>query len=777
MHGTGDKTGSRKMRLSGILAPVTLLAWLAMALPVVTIVIAGPASAQGLVVRDISVEGNQRIEAATVQSYMVIAPGDSYDDSKVDRSLKALFATGLFADVTIRQQGDLLIVRVVENPIINRLQFEGNHRIRDEQLTKEVQLKPRQVYTRAKVQNDLQRILQIYRRSGRFAATVEPKVIQLEQNRVDLVFEINEGSVTGIRRIRFIGNRKMSDGRLREAISTKESAWYRFLSTDDTYDPDRLTLDREMLRKYYLSRGYADFRVLSGVAELTPERDGFFVTFTLDEGDIYAFGKVDIRSELKGVDPETLRPFITTIEGDTYDASQIDKSIEEMTFELGRQGFAFVEIRPELKRDKDNHVIGMTYVVNESPRVYVERINITGNARTLDKVIRREFRLVEGDAFNTAKVQRSRTRLRGLGFFSKVDITQEKGSAPDKVIINADVQEKSTGELSFGAGYSTSDSLLGDISLRERNLLGTGQDLRVGLTASFRRTQADLAFTDPYFLDREVAAGFDLIARKVDYTNTSGFSQSTKGGGLRATYPITDYLAQQVNYRLRFDRVEDVSPNASQFIREQLGSSTTSSVGYILAYDRRDDRLDPTKGYIIRGGNDYAGLGGTEHFLRTTLNATHYFPIVDQVVLSFAGDAGYVFGINDDVNINNRFFVGADLFRGFKAGGVGPHDSVASNALGSNLYYTLTPELQFPIGLPNEFGIMGRVFSVAGSASRVDVSNTTNLLDSNSLRMSVGTGLSWRSPFGPIRIDLAVPVMKETFDQKELIRFNFGTRF
>jgi outer membrane protein insertion porin family len=739
--------------------------------------LAVPALAQqGDRVSEIIVQGNQRIEAETVRSYMAIVPGDRFDDERIDRSLKTLFGTGYFRDVTMRRQGNALVVSVVENPIINRLAFEGNRRISDETLQREVQLKPRQVYTPASVQRDLQRILQIYRRSGRFAATVEPKVIQQPQNRVDLIFEINEGPLTTVDRIRFVGNRRFSDARLREEILTKESAWYRFLSTDDTYDPDRLTEDRAQLRRFYLSRGYADFRVVSAVAELMPSREAFFITFSVEEGEQYKFGKIDLRSEIKAVDVERLRALITTKQGTTYDAEAIEKIIQELTFELGRQGYAFVDVRPDVNKNAEKREIDLTYVVNESPRVYVERVNISGNVRTLDRVIRREIRLAEGDAFNTAKLRRSRVRLRGLNFFEKVEIKEQRGSTPDKVVIDVEVQEKSTGELTFGAGYSTADSILGDVSLRERNLLGRGQDLRLGLVLSPRRQQFDLGFTEPYFLDRELAAGFDLFRRRLDLQRRSGYDQDSSGGALRASFPITEELSQQVYYRLRHDRIENVDSSASRFIRDQAGGSVTSLVGYILAYDRRDDRIEPTKGYILRGGQDFAGLGGTERFVRNTIGGTHYFPVAEKVVLSLGADAGYLFGIGKDVSINNRFFLGGDSLRGFEAGGIGPRDIVTADALGGNIYYKGTAELEFPLGLPNEFGIKGRVFTEAGSLFTVDESGP-EVVDSGSLRVSSGVGLSWRTPFGPIRLDLGFPIIKESYDQEELFRFSFGTRF
>ena len=727
-------------------------------------------------IAEIRVEGYQRIEPETVRSYMTVRAGDAFDPGRINKSLKDLFATGLFADVTMRRAGNVLVVAVVENPIINRLAFEGNKRIDDAELEAEVQLRPRVVYTRARVQADVQRVIEIYRRSGRFAATVEPKVIQLPQNRVDLVFEVNEGAITEIRKIRFIGNQVFTDGRLRRALATKETRWYRFLTSEDNYDPDRLTLDRELLRKYYLARGYADFRVVSAFAELTADREDFFITFTLDEGEVYTFGKVEMETELKDLNPEQLRSLVLTLEGETYNAELIDQTIEDMTFDLGQLGYAFVDIRPRIKRDRKNRVIALGYEINEGPRVYVERIDISGNSRTLDKVIRREFRLVEGDAFNTAKLRRSRARIRGLGFFQKTDISNERGSADDKTVIKVDVQEQPTGEISFGAGFSTSEQLIGDISIRERNLLGRGQDLRLGLGLSSKRQDIDLSFTEPYFLDRPVSAGIDIFNTVRDFQDQSSFDQDSTGVVLRFGFDVTERLRQTVNFVLRTDKISDVPNDASRFIKEQEGTTTTSSIGYRLTYDRRDDPVDPTAGYIASIGQQFAGFGGDVRFIRTDLKSVYYYALSDEWVISTGFRGGYINGLGDDVRINNRFFLGGDSFRGFEAGGVGPRDEITDDALGGRIYYVGSTELRFPLGLPNEFGILGRVFTEAGSLFETD-DNGFEVVDSSAIRVSAGVGLSWRSPFGPIALDFTQALVKEDVDQTEFFRFSFGTRF
>ena len=724
-------------------------------------------------------EGAERIEPETVRSYLLVQPGDPFDADRIDRSLKALFATGLFADVSIKREGDALVVRIVENPIINRIAFEGNKKLTDNQLQAEVQLKPRTVFTRTKVQSDVKRILDLYRRNGRFAANVDPKVIQLPQNRVDLVFEIDEGASTGIKRISFIGSHEFSASRLKEVIQTRESRWYRFFSSDDIYDPDRITYDRELLRKFYLSEGYADFRVISAVAELAPARDGFYLTYTIEEGQRYKFGKVDLVNQLKDVKPEELRAALTMRTGDRYNADQVEATINRLTDALGNLGYAFVDVQPRVTRNAETHTIDIVFEVKEGPRVYVERINIAGNVRTLDKVIRREFRLVEGDAFNSARLRRSQQRIRNLGFFKKVDVTTDPGSAPDKTIINVNVEEQSTGEFSVGVGFSTTDGPLADISIRERNLLGRGQDLRLGFTIAQRVQQLDFSFTQPYFLDRNMTAGIDLFELVRNQQTQSQFDQNSIGGALRAGYQITEPLRQTLKYTLRRDEITNVANTASIYIKQSEGTRTTSAVGQVLLYDRRDNRQDPTEGYFAQLSNDLAGLGGSVRYFRTVVNAGYFYPIAPQWVVSVLGETGYIVGINDPVQIEDRFFVGGDNLRGFATGGIGPRDATTRDALGGNIYYTGSVSLGFPLGLPQEIGLTGRVFTDFGSLFKIDVQSTPSapILQSSSIRVSAGVGVSWSSPLGPIRLDVGLPFIKQSFDKKELFRVSFGTRF
>ena len=737
----------------------------------------GPAP--GGTISAVLIQGNVRAEVETIRSYLQLKEGQPYDAAAADRSLKALFSSGLFSDVIIDMQGTTLVVKVTENPIINRVAFEGNKKIDDDKLRDEVQSKARLVFTRARVQADVERILTLYRRGGRYNAVVEPKIINLEQGRVDLVFEISEGDVTGVKRISFVGNEHFGDGTLRGKIRTVESAWFRFLTSDDRFDPDRLNLDRELLRKYYLSQGYADFRVVSAVGELAPNREGFFITFTINEGDRYKFGKIDVTSRFQGLDVDTLKSYLTMSEGEWYDADEVEKTVSAIADAVGSLGYAFVDVRPNIRRNKDTTTVDVTFDIQEGPRVYVERINIQGNTRTLDKVIRREFRLAEGDAFSTAKVRRSQQRLKNLGFFEKVDVSAAPGSSPDKTNLEVQVVEQSTGEISFGAGYSTTSGILGDISLRERNLLGKGQEGRIGVSLGTLSALIDLSFTEPYFLDRAVAAGFDVFRTSNDRQNIARYSDRSVGFALRTGWAYTEHTRQLLRYTLRQSEIYDVQTYASPIVISQQGSSVVSELSETIAWDTRDQRLNATKGWLLRNSIALGGLGGTEYYLRSTAEAVIYHSLIEDVVASVGGTVGFVTTYNDvPLRLNNRFFIGGDSLRGFRVGGIGPRDANTTDSLGGKYYYTGTAEMSFPLGFPKEIGLLGKAFldvgSLWGPADRV---SATNVLDSQSMRVGSGIGLQWISPFGPIRVDYAFPLVQEAWDKTENLRFSFGTRF
>lgn len=727
------------------------------------------------IIREIRVEGTQRIEPETVRSYMRVNPGDRFDPVALDRSLKNLFSTGLFADVTLRREGDVLIVSVVENPIVNRIAFEGNDRLDDETLSGEITLRPRVVFTRTKVQNDVQRLLEIYRRAGRYAATVEPKVIQLPQNRVDLAFEINEGPVTTIKAINFVGNRAFSDSELRDEITTSETAFWNIFTTADTYDPDRLTFDRELLRRFYLNEGYADFRVSSVVAELLPDREGFIVTFTVEEGERQRFGKIDITATLPNLDPESLREHVIAEEGDWYSAGLVEETITNLTDAVGNLGYAFVDIRPRADRDRENRLINITFEINEGPKVFVERIDIEGNVRTLDRVIRREFRLVEGDAFNSAKLRRSRQRIQNLGFFRSVQVESQPGSAQDRTVISVEVEEQSTGDLTFGAGFSTTAGALGNVGIRERNLLGRGQDLRLGFTLSGEQSELDLSFTEPYFLGRNLSAGFDAF-RIESNQDERAFDLLRTGGSLRMGFSWQERLRQIIRYTLEDQEISDVDADASRLVKDEEGRFLESAVGHELTYDTRDNRFDPREGVVARLRNEVAGLGGDVRYVKSSVGGAYHYPLSKNWTASASAEAGNIFGLGQDTRISDRYFIGGRDCRGFEFAGIGPRDRPTGDPLGGKQFYTGTVELGFPLGLPEDFRVRGRVFADVCSAWDLDKTDA-NVQDESSPRASAGAGITWQSPLGPIVIDLGYAVIKEDFDKEELLNFSFGTQF
>ena len=581
-----------------------------------TLAVFAPLSAQAqTLIREIRIQGAERIEPATIQSYMDLKVGDPMTRDTLDSALKSLFATGLFADVTLSQQGSALLVDVMENPVINQIAFEGNSKIENEALLSEIQMRPRQVFTRTRVQSDVSRLYQVYRRNGRFSVGIEPKIIKLDQNRVDLVFEIEEGDITNVESIRFVGNKRYDDDTLRSEISTKESVWYRFLTSDDRYDPDRLKFDEELLRRFYLANGYADFQILSAVAELAEERDKFFLTFTLEEGERYRVGNISINSQLRNFDASVLEPDINIETGEWYNADYVQESVDALTNSLGDLQYAFVNVRPGIERNREEKTVDITFNIDETPRVFVERIDVSGNLRTLDKVVRRELELVEGDPFNKSKLAKSERNINNLDFFETVEVNTRPGSAPDKTVLDVEVAEKSTGELSIGAGFSTSDGPLADFRIRERNLLGKGQDLALAALVAGERTEFDLSFTEPYFLDRDVAAGFDLFHITRDFQDESSFDQRRTGGGLRLGYPLSERWRQTLRYRIERNEITDVQSDASRFIRDQEGERDTSAISQRTSYDSRDSTIFPTEGLLYWFDTEVAGLGGDAQYV------------------------------------------------------------------------------------------------------------------------------------------------------------------
>ncbi|RXF74694.1 outer membrane protein assembly factor BamA [Hansschlegelia zhihuaiae] len=769
----------------------------------------------------ITVRGNQRVDAETVRSYFT--GRGPLTQATIDEGIRGLYASGLFSDVRVARAGGGIVVTVSENQVLNRVAFEGNSKIKDSVLESETQSKPRGPFNPAVVQADAQRIQDIYRRSGRYEVTVSPKTIDQPSGRVDLVFEINEGEKTKISSINFEGNDAFSDGTLRDQMTTTESNWLSWLKTSDVYDPDRVNADLELLRKFYLNHGYADFRVVSANAALDQGTNAFTLNIAVEEGQKYRFGAVDVESSVPDVDAATLRGKIKSSSGSTYSAQDIDKSVEAMSLDLASRGYAFAQVRPRGDRNMSDQTIGVTYVVEEGARVYVERINVRGNTRTRDYVVRREFDIGEGDAYNQIFIDRAERRLKALGFFKNVKISTEPGSSPDRVIVNVDVEDQATGEFSVAGGYSSQDGMIGEVALGERNFLGRGQYARIAAQFGQNVSGFDFSFTEPYFLGSRVSAGVDAYVKQRDETDYTSYELDTYGGGLRFGLPITEEFTLGTRYQLyqqdlkipsEFSRITVKTSNppparvanddrASAAIFEAEGKTMTSLAGLSLIYNDLDNPQAPTLGTYAELKGDVAGLGGDAKFFRTTFDGRYYHPLGwENIIGMLRVQGGHVvaFG-SDDLRILDHFPGGPDLVRGFEPQGFGPRDvgtsklfrgSPNDDPLGGTTYFGGSAEMQFPIfGLPKEIGLKGALFADAGTVFNYEgVDSITvdgrlgnprelyvNAKDSKKIRSSVGASLLWNSPLGPIRFDFAKVLSKEKYDETQLFRFSGGTRF
>jgi outer membrane protein insertion porin family len=767
-----------------------------------------PDAGQTGVVQRILVKGNERIEPATVISYLPIAPGERIDPSKIDLALKTLFRTDLFSDVKIDFVAGDLIITIVENPIINRVIFEGNSGLKEDKLRDEVTVRPRGIFTRAKAQADVGRIVELYRRSGRISATVTPQIIELPQKRVDLIFKIDEGPKSGVLRVNFLGNKAFSDNDLRDVVVTEQSHWYKFFSSNANYDPDRLEYDKEQLRKYYRNRGYYDFRVASAVAELSPDKNGFVVTYTVDEGPEYKFGKISVETELQKLDKTILEALVPFRSGQIYEDEKIEQATDALTFAAGAAGFAFVDVRPRYVANREKGVVDVVFQVREGPRVYVDRIDIIGNTRTLDYVIRREMNVAEGDAYNRVLVDRSKNQIRGLGFFKDVEITEIPGSAPDRTGLQVKVEEQPTGELSFSAGYSSVDQLVIDLGITERNFRGRGENVRARVSVGSLRQQIDFGFSEPRFLGRDLLAGLDAYYYKYDLTDFSGYKTVTIGSGVRLNFPLSLNSRGSARYTLRQDEV-DVDPTfcdptnlvVSPALCAQRGQFLTSLVGYGYRLDRRNDPIQATRGFFAEINQDFAGIGGDVKYIRTEGDAGWYHGFTKSFILSVTGSAGYVGGWSGDhVRINDRFYKGGNNFRGFEIAGIGPRDLNGGQnySLGGKAYAIGSVELTIPTFLPEQYGIKAALFTDVGTLGLLDKvdkacppipasavaaalcppgTSDPLIRDDLGLRASAGLSVFWKSPMGPIRFDFSHVLAKENYDKTETFRFSTTTNF
>jgi outer membrane protein insertion porin family len=816
---------------------------------------ARPAHAQASTVSSIVVQGNQRVEADTIRSYFKPGPNGRLDAFQIDEGVKALFATGLFQDVRPAIQGGRLTITVIENPVINRIAFEGNKKVKDEQLKAEIQSKERGTLSRPMVQADTARLVEVYRRSGRFDVQVVPKIIELPSNRVDLVFEINEGAKTGVKSIVFVGNHAYSSFRLKDEIKTSVSSWLAFLQTTDIYDPDRIEADRELLRRFYLKHGYIDVRIVSAVGEYDPNLRGFVITFTIEEGEQYRFGTVDIQSTIRLLNPALLRPKLRAYPGDVYNAEAVEKSVEDLTIEAAKLGFAFATVRPRANRDPQTRTVNIVFQVDEGQRTYIERINVRGNTRTRDYVIRREFDLSEGDAYNRALVNRAERRLKNLAYFKSVKVSTEPGSAPDRIILNVDVEEQSTGEFSVSGGYSTADGFIAEVSVAERNLLGRGLFGKIAVQYGQYTRGAQVSYVDPYFLGYRVAFGLDLFYKQQNPTNYVSYETQTLGFATRLGFTLREDLALQVRYSLYQQKVtlppnlmncNDINPDfvntfptpdkigttpaltpppgyagiancyvdgeASLAVKRELagGPVLTSLVGYTLSHNTLDNNKNPTEGMLAEFRQDFAGVGGDVKFIRTSADLYAYHEVVSDLVGLVHLQGGQISGWDGGLRMLDHFQMGSNLVRGFAPAGIGPRDltqlpftGIYGDALGGTYYWGASLELQTPLYfLPKDSGMKFATFADAGSLWNYvgptsnpatgevisgnicptwgpGIANAVQCPVDNAMhiRSSVGVGLIWNSPFGPLRFDYSFPLTKEPYDRVQQFRFGGGTKF
>jgi outer membrane protein insertion porin family len=836
------------MRVRGGLLAALILFAAPVAAPLATMLVSSPAAAQ--TVATIEVQGNRRVEVETIRSYFKPGPGGHLDQGQIDDGLKALIETGLFQDVKINNVGGHLVVSVVENPVIGRVAFEGNKKVKDDQLTAEVQSKPRGTFSRPMVQSDAERIAEIYRHSGRYDVTVNPEIIEQPNNRVDLIFTITEGQKTGIKSIEFVGNVFYSSYRLKDVIKTRESNLLSFLGGNDVYDPDRIEADRDLIRRFYLKHGFADVQVVAALTEYDPERKGFLVTFKIEEGQQYRVASVNFQSSISTLDGNTLSSFSRVYVGSLYNAEALEKSVEEMQIEASRRGYAFAVVKPRGDRNFDAHTVSITFAIDEGPRVYIERINIKGNTRTRDYVIRREFDISEGDAYNRALVDRAERRLKNLDFFKTVKITTEPGSSSDRVVLIVDLEEKSTGDFSVSGGYSTTDGPLAEVSISERNFLGRGLYAKASVTYGEYARGVSLSFVEPYLLDYRVAAGLDVFYRQQLANDYISYGTTTIGFSPRLGFALREDLSLQLRYSLyqqsitlpsTLDNCNNLSGNlftpayiqakygslnndpsgnfqsgflpgcladgeSSLPVREELasGAEWVSSVGYSLNYNTLDNNKNPTDGLLLDFKQDFAGVGGDVSYLKSAIDAKYYTPLVADLVGLIHLQTGMLNQVGDSsIRMLDNFQMGPNLVRGFAPNGIGPRDLTffpftgSGDALGGTKYWGASAELQMPFWfLPKEVGLKGAVYADAGSlwdyqgptsyAATGEVNGIVNGVnckcamvfdDTNVIRTSVGVGLIWASPFGPLRFDYAIPLTQGKYDVVQQFKFGGGTSF
>ena len=759
--------------------------WLAGTLGVISLTSVAAEPAQPS--RDlIVVEGNRRVDSETVRSYFHATPDGRFDDAARDAALKALIATGLFDKVSIDRSGERLIVHLSEAPVLDRVAFEGNKKVKDADLSAAIASKPRGALQRATVQADVNGIIEAYRHVGRDDVRVEPEIIDRGNGRVDLIYAVTEGAKTTVRQINFTGNHVFGKRQLNAVIKTSATNVLSFLTGGDVYDPDRIAQDREQLRLYYRSKGYADANVVSASAEYDPAIKGFALTFTIDEGPLYLFGDVSVSCDIPGLDCGKLRRLPLARTGAVFDGNALDKTTEVLAVEMAKLGYPFARATPHLDRDAAAQRIGITFVIDQGPRTYVERIDIHGNTRTRDYVIRREFDIAEGDAYNKTLIDRAERHLKNLNYFKTVKISKKPGSTPDRVVLDVEAIDQSTGDINIAGGYSTTDGALVELKVGERNLYGSGKNVQATFTYGQYARGIDLAASEPYFLGTKVAAGIELFGRQNDATGYQSYASTVYGGTLQLGTPINEQLGVQWRYSLYNQNITLV-PNGSGLIPSlpiqqaaAAGPAWVSSIGSTATYSTLDNTKSPTSGIKSQLGQDLAGLGGDVKFQRTTEDVRYYKSLNSDLVGMVRVQGGYVTGWGgQQVPLMNNFFGGPTMVRGFAPYGFGPRDLTPGTTMdnvGGSMYWATTAELQSAIpGVPDEYGLRASAFVDAGSVFRYSGSTASlQVANKNVVRSSVGAGLTWASPFGALTVDYAVPLTKAAYDVVQPLRFSAG---
>ena len=741
-------------------------------------------------IKNISVQGNSRLDKEAIMDYLPFHIGDNPNRLEIDSAVKALLGSDLFSNVQISSDGQgSYDVKVVENPIIAHIYFEGNDRYDDETLQSEVVLREGVMLTEARVQTSLLRLRELYTKSGRFQASITPEIVKRDDNRVDFIFKISEGDIVYVEDISFLGNKAFGDSKLRSVIETSEDAWWRFFSSTSTYDSDRLSLDKSKLAEFYQQKGYIDFVVESATAELNAERDGFVIKFIINEGRRYSINNVRINDSLTSVDKDEIFDEIDQEKGDYYNRSEVRKNEEDIVLLLSDKGYPFVDVRGDIKRSSDDS-LDLIYNITETEPSYIERIDVTGNSRTLEEVIRRRLSIVEGDALNRSLLQKSERDLRGTSFFSEVNFIERPGTGDGKVNMTVDVKEQSTGDVTFGVGLSTNDGPLGEISLSERNFLGKGQRVRIGALKSGRRETFDLSFTEPYLFGRDLSGGTDIYHTTTSYNQEASYEEQNTGFVLRSSFLIAEDLSLSPRYRLNFDEITNLATNVSAVIKDSAnrGGLVGSSLGYELIYDKRDDFMAPTEGYRLKLNNDLSGFGGDVKAAKAIASGQIFYTPLDNFIFSFEAEGGAVVPFSGyDLRIIDRNLLGGASFRGFDVAGVGPRFISASgqnfndDAVGGSYFSVVRSEMMFPIPGLDDAGISGALFNDTGTLWGLD--NIPNLGAQGtvkrraSIRSASGLGINWQSPVGPIRLDFAYPFLKEDYDRTQIFRFSAGSRF